>query len=91
MSEATSQSCPAPLLHKTGQSTAKEKADNLRPEFILQYQDCDMDMTVLLEAAKADFHKAKKHTLVTDLRLYIKPKEHTAYYKALIICCTACF
>lgn len=58
----------------------KEKADNLRPELILQYQDCDVDMSVLVEAAKSDFHKTKKRTLVTGLKLYIKPEDHMAYY-----------
>lgn len=58
----------------------KEKADNLRPELHMQYQDSDIEISALVEAAKADFHKAKKRTLVTDLRLYIKPEEHTAYY-----------
>jgi len=58
----------------------KERADNLKPEFFLQYQGCDTDMSVLVEAAKADFHKTKKRTLVTDLKLYIKPEDQMAYY-----------
>lgn len=58
----------------------KEKADNLKPVLILQYQGVDVDMAALAEAAKADFHRQKKRTLVTDLKLYVKPEEHTAYY-----------
>ena len=58
----------------------KEKADNLKPVLILQYQDADVDMTALAEAAKADFRSRKRRTLVTDLKLYVKPEEHTAYY-----------
>lgn len=58
----------------------KEKADNLKPVLILQYQGADVDMAALAEAAKADFHSQKKRTLVTDLKLYIKPEERTAYY-----------
>ncbi len=58
----------------------KEKADNLRPEFILQYQNLDINMAELVGAAKADFHKTKKRTLVTDMRLYIKPEDRLAYY-----------
>lgn len=58
----------------------KEKADNLKPIVILQYQGTDVDMAALAEAAKADFHRQKKRTLVTDLKLYIKPEEHVAYY-----------
>ena len=58
----------------------KEKAQNLRPELFLQYRDCDMNMADLVEAAKANFHKDKKRTLITDLKLYVKPEERMAYY-----------
>ena len=61
-------------------SAEKERAANLKPELILQYQGADVDMTALAEAAKADFRSQKKRTLVTDLKLYIKPEEHMAYY-----------
>ena len=58
----------------------KKKAENLKPELILQYQGDDISMAVLVDAAKADFHREHKRTLVTDLKLYIKPEERTAYY-----------
>lgn len=58
----------------------KEKADNLRPEFFMQYQNYEMDLSSVVEAAKADFHQSKKRTLVTELKLYIKPEERMAYY-----------
>lgn len=58
----------------------KAKAENLKPEVIVQFQGSDVDMAVLVEAAKADFRKAKKRTLVTDMKLYVKPEEHMAYY-----------
>lgn len=58
----------------------KEKAKNLKPEIILQYQGNETDVAALVEAAKADFHSAKKRTLVTALKLYIKPEEGAAYY-----------
>ena len=58
----------------------KAKAENLKPEFIVQYQGADVDLTALAEAAKADFHQTKKRTLITDLKLYVKPEEHTVYY-----------
>ena len=32
------------------------------------------------EKAKADFRAKIKRTLITDLKLYIKPVEHAAYY-----------
>ena len=58
----------------------KAKAENLRPEFIVQYQGTDVDLAVLAEAVKADFRQVKKRTLITDMKLYVKPEEHTVYY-----------
>ena len=58
----------------------KAKAENLKPEFVVQFQDSDVDLSALVEAAKADFHKTKKRTLVTDMKLYVKPEERMAYY-----------
>lgn len=58
----------------------KQKAENLKPQVIIQYQDSEADLTALVEAAKADFRSGKKRTLVTDLKLYIKPEERMAYY-----------
>jgi len=58
----------------------KEKSAHLQPELFLQYQDSETSMAALVELAKADFHKEKKRTLVTDLKLYVKPEEHVAYY-----------
>ena len=58
----------------------KEKAVNMKPEFVLQYQGIETDMAALVEAATADFHSTKKRTLVTSLKLYIKPEENAAYY-----------
>lgn len=59
---------------------AKAKAENLKPEFIVQYQGTDIDLAALAEAAKADFHQTKKRTLITELKLYVKPEERTVYY-----------
>ncbi len=58
----------------------KAKADNLKPEFVMQYQNIEIDMGTLAKAAKADFHTTKKRTLITELKLYVKPEEHMAYY-----------
>ena len=58
----------------------KAKAESLKPEIVVQFQGSDVDMSTLVEDAKADFHKAKKRTLVTDMKLYVKPEEHMAYY-----------
>ena len=58
----------------------KAKADNLKPEVFVQFQESDTAVDALVEAAKADFHKTKKRTLVTAMKLYVKPEEHMAYY-----------
>ena len=58
----------------------KAKADNLKPELVLQYQGTETDLSALAEAVKAEFRSAHKWTLVTGLKLYIKPEDQTAYY-----------
>ena len=58
----------------------KAKADNLKPEIIVQYQGSDIALETLVDAAKADFHTSKKRTLVTDMKLYVKPEDSMAYY-----------
>ena len=58
----------------------KAKAENLKPEFVVQFQGSDVDLSALEEEAKADFRKTKKRTLVTDMKLYVKPEERMAYY-----------
>lgn len=58
----------------------KEKAANMKPEIVVQYQGGETDVAALVEAAKADFHSTKKRTRVTSLKLYIKPEENAAYY-----------
>ena len=58
----------------------KAKAANLKPEIFIEYQDDQTDINTLLEAAKADFRARIKRTLITDLKLYVKPVERAAYY-----------
>ena len=58
----------------------KAKADSLKPTVIVQFQGSEVDLDTLVEAAKADFRQEKKHTPITDLKLYVKPEEHVAYY-----------
>lgn len=58
----------------------KEKANSLKPELFVQYQGAEVDMASLVEAAKADFRKTKKRTLVTAMKIYFKPDEGAAYY-----------
>ena len=58
----------------------KAKADNLKPEVIIQYQGNDIALDTMVDAAKADFRAKKKRTLITDLKLYVKPEDNMAYY-----------
>ena len=58
----------------------KAKADNLKPECIIQYQGSDIALDTLVDAAMADFHISKKRTLVTGIKLYVKPEDGMAYY-----------
>ena len=58
----------------------KARADNLKPEVYVQFQESEISIDALVEAAKDDFHQTKKRTLVTAMKLYIKPEEHMAYY-----------
>lgn len=59
---------------------AKAKADGLKPTVIVQFQGTDVDVSTLVDAAKAAFRQEKKRTPITDLKLYVKPEERTAYY-----------
>ena len=58
----------------------KAKADSMKPEVVLQYQGDDIAMDALIEAAKSDFRTNKKRTLITGLKMYVKPEDHMAYY-----------
>ena len=58
----------------------KEKAANLKPELVIQYQGSDVSMETLVETAEANFHETHKRTLITALKLYVKPEERMAYY-----------
>lgn len=59
---------------------SKAKADSLKPTVIVQFQDSEVDLDTLVDAARADFRQAKKRTPITDLKLYVKPEERMAYY-----------
>ena len=59
---------------------AMQKAANLIPEVHVQYQDSDADMQTLIAAAREDFRTVKKRMRITDMKLYVKPEERTAYY-----------
>ena len=58
----------------------KRKAENLVPEVYVQFQETQAKVSDLIERAKAEFRKEKKRTSITELKLYVKPDERTAYY-----------
>ena len=84
--EAPKKKTRKPASKEQKQVTAKARAEaavkaaNLKPSVYVEYQGSQINVETLLEAVKADFHSEKKRTRVTDLRLYIKPEEQTAYY-----------
>ena len=46
----------------------------------MEYSGEQADATALVERAKEAFHTERKRTLITDLKLYVKPEERAAYY-----------
>ena len=76
--------CTEPIAIAYAAAKAREeaiqKAANLTPEVHVQYQDSDADMQTLIAAAKEDFRAVKKRMRITDMKLYVKPEERTAYY-----------
>jgi len=59
----------------------KKKADSMKPAVLIQYQNTEINVDALVEAAKDDFKGDRKRApRVTSMRLYIKPEEYTAYY-----------
>lgn len=73
---------PAAKTRAVGRPKAKAKAKDevLKPAVVVQFQGSEVDVDGLVEAAKADFRQTRKRTPITDLKLYIKPEERTAYY-----------
>ena len=69
-----------PMTAAKARAESKAKADGLKPTVVVQFQGAEVDLDTLVEAAKADFRQTKKRTPITDLKLYVKPEERTAYY-----------
>ena len=59
-----------------GAGTPEKKTQQV----FIQYQDTEVEVSALMEAACAAFREVKKRTAVKDMKLYIKPEEKTAYY-----------
>ena len=53
----------------------KETGDKV----VLQYNGKEIEMKAVVEACKADY-KAKGHKTASNVVVYVKPEENTAYY-----------
>ena len=62
------------------EKAATAKACSLKPTVVMQFQDAEVNMDTLVEAAKADFRQTKKRTPIIGLKLYVKPEACMAYY-----------
>ena len=58
----------------------KKAAAAMKPEFILQYQGAEVNVEELASKAAAAFKADHKRTLITSMKLYLKPEENAAYY-----------
>ena len=61
---------------------AKAKAEKMVPEMMLQYAGTEQNISALVDFVKEDFKKNHKRTLLTELKLYIKPEDSAVYYVA---------
>ena len=62
------------------QAERKKKAESMKPELIIQYEGSEAKTTDIEACVIADFRQKKKRAPITDMKVYIKPEEHTAYY-----------
>ena len=61
--------------------TAGAAGQDAAPEVILQYRGYEVDMEAVTERVKAHYYsKGYKKGSITNLQIYAKPEEFTAYY-----------
>ena len=58
----------------------KAKAEAMVPSLVLQCEGEDIDVNALINAAKADFKAVKKRSLITEMKVYLKPEDRAMYY-----------
>lgn len=63
---------------QAAEKTAKPRVP--APAVIVQYSGADIETSALTDAAVAEFRAVKKRAGIKDIKLYIKPEEHAAYY-----------
>lgn len=59
---------------------ADGKRIRLKPVHILQFGGQDIPMTDLEEKAKAEYKKAGNKGAITELKIYVKPRDNAAYF-----------
>ena len=75
-----------PMTPEQRESAAKARAEektravDMTPAVYVQYQDTEGDVAAIIASAKEQFQQTKKRTRITDMKVYIKPEERTAYY-----------
>ena len=73
----------APKKRRGGRRPKTESAEmpEKKPHQVyVQFQDTEVEVGALMEAARAAFREVKKRTAIKDMKLYIKPEEKAAYY-----------
>ena len=61
--------------------TGVVEAQNATPEVILQYRGYEVDIEAVTERVKAHYYsKGYQKGSITNLQIYAKPEEFTAYY-----------
>ena len=50
------------------------------PEIVVQYSGNEISSASLTTAAVEQFRSVKKRAKISEIKLYVKPEEHTAYY-----------
>ena len=72
----------APKKRRGGRRPKAEGAEAPKKphQVYIQFQDTEVEIGALMDAARAKFREEKKRTPIKELKLYIKPEEKAAYY-----------
>lgn len=60
--------------------TAVKKAVAPKETVYVQFAGSEVDVKALVDAAKAEFKANNTNAKIADLKVYVKPEEHAAYY-----------
>ena len=75
---AAEKKAPAKAAAKKAPAKAAAKKET-GDKVVLQYNGKEIEMKAVVEACKADY-KAKGHKTASNVVVYVKPDENTAYY-----------